>query len=741
MNDVFLKITNMSITASWVVFGIIILRLFLKKAPKWICCLLWSIAAVRLVLPFSFESIFSLIPSSKTIDTNVYTSRPYIELGISHIDERINEYIGSRYFEGVTVPDNNTDNILTVLSIVWLIGVALMVVYTLVSCCRIYVKIRERVVFEDNVFMCDHIETPFIFGIIKPGIYIPSAVNEADIKYIIAHEKAHLKRRDHLWKPLGFLLLTVYWFNPVIWVAYILLCRDIEAACDEKVVKELGLQVKKSYCDALIHCSVPKKSIAACPLAFGETGIKQRITGILNYKKPAFWIILIAVLLCILTAVCFLTNPKNNTISDLNIVSFDENVKKITFSYTELKPTSKLFSAIENIEITNQPVSKSQDENRDKTHPVIIQKSQDKTLSVMQTVYLYFNEDFTQVWGDDGVKPTFTYGVVNSEQIKKFYYDNLNDIDGADNASDAVVQSDIQQLKNKYPEFFGLSTDGGLTVYIWQTAENNYKCYLVNKRSNVIYDLNGAFDKGATVREMRIILSYYAVNNSDVSVEPIINPLSNYTYKIDDAYRQKVKELFWNEESVNVISIIHGEEKYIVSGQDADNLIEIITGLNYNKVMCKCLPDYSIEISKDEIYGIKILSEGESYVRYNKKQSDLSENQVNEIKAILNKYVEETPSAKPNRNPNFNAQVLEVKEKYILVKPYENTDEIKSADKISVSLNVISTIPTPNLKVGDNVRIVYNGELAETYPAQILKVFAIYLLSDNGEVIYQTPTN
>jgi len=207
-----------------------------------------------------------------------------------------------------------------------------MVLYTVVSYFRIHRKVREAVPYQENIWLCDHIDTPFILGVVRPRIYLPSNMNEQDIEYVIAHEKAHLKRHDHWWKPLGFLLLTVYWFNPILWIAYILLCKDIELACDEKVIKDMGTEIKKPYSEALINCSVPRKMISACPLAFGEVGVKGRVKSVLNYKKPAFWIIVVAVVASIVVAVCFLTNPKQDielgissqkSGSDLNGVSLE----------------------------------------------------------------------------------------------------------------------------------------------------------------------------------------------------------------------------------------------------------------------------------------------------------------------------------------------------------------------------------------------------------------------------------
>ena len=312
MADLFISLFNMSITASWLVLAVVVLRFLLKKAPKWINTVLWAFVGIRLVCPISFESMLSLIPSTQTIPHNIVSGPSFdVNTGINIVDNQVNDYLGSHYFEGVTVPTDTGMTTISILSVLWLIGIIGMILYAVISFLRLHKKVREGVVLKDNIWLCDRIDTPFILGLFKPRIFLPSGIAESDMEYVIAHEKAHLRRRDHWWKPLGFFLLTVYWFNPVMWVAYVLLCRDIELACDEKVLKEMGADIKKSYSEALINCSVSRRTISACPLAFGETGVKGRIKSVLSYKKPTLWIIIIAVISCIIVAVCFLTNPKS----------------------------------------------------------------------------------------------------------------------------------------------------------------------------------------------------------------------------------------------------------------------------------------------------------------------------------------------------------------------------------------------------------------------------------------------
>lgn len=306
MTAIFIKIFNMSLTAGLLVLVVMAIRPLMKKAPKWIRLILWSFVALRLVCPFSIESIFSLVPKITTTPTTV------LENEITEVvtnTPNVNQSVGSL---APTVENsvNPMQIVLLAAAIVWIVGILAMLTYMIVSYVNIKKKVNEAVKLQDNILICDRIDTPFILGVIKPKIYMPANMEESDTEYVIAHENAHIERLDYLWKPFGFLLLSVYWFNPILWVAYILLCRDIELACDEKVIKELGAEIKKPYSEALVNCSVSRKAISACPLAFGENSVKARIKSILAYKKSGVIITSVAVLVVAVVAVCFLTNRK-----------------------------------------------------------------------------------------------------------------------------------------------------------------------------------------------------------------------------------------------------------------------------------------------------------------------------------------------------------------------------------------------------------------------------------------------
>ena len=315
MSGIFLKLLNLSISASWLVLVVLALRLVLKRAPKWVNVLLWGMVALRLMVPFSIESALSLIPSAETVSPEVvrFDPAPTITSGVEFIDNAVNPSL-SESFAAAPLASVNPLYVWTYLAgWVWLIGLTAMLLYALVSYLRLRRRVSASIPLRENIYVCDEVPSPFILGIVHPCIYLPSALDEAQRGSVLSHERAHLARRDHWWKPLGFALLAVYWFNPLLWLAYTLLCRDIELACDERVLRGMDAGQVKAYSSALLACSVPRRMLAACPLAFGEVGVGARVKNALRYKKPAFWVVAASVIVCIVVAVCFLTNPRTDT--------------------------------------------------------------------------------------------------------------------------------------------------------------------------------------------------------------------------------------------------------------------------------------------------------------------------------------------------------------------------------------------------------------------------------------------
>lgn len=312
MDDVFLKLVNLSISASWLILAVLVLRVVLKKAPKWVMPLLWGVVALRLVCLFSIESALSLIPSAETIPSEIVTeTREPVLYEQATLDIVTNPTLPSAAEVPVGVSRQQAQVDFNIYSILWLVGMAALLVHALVSAGKLKRKLATAILLRDNIYESEFVDSPFVFGVVKPNIYLPMHMDEGTAAYVIAHEHAHLARRDHWWKVLGYLVLALHWFNPLVWVAYILFCRDIELACDEKVVKGLDGAARADYSQALLSCAAPKRAVAACPLAFGEGNIKTRVKSALHYRKPAFWVAAAAVLAVVIVAVCFLTNPRS----------------------------------------------------------------------------------------------------------------------------------------------------------------------------------------------------------------------------------------------------------------------------------------------------------------------------------------------------------------------------------------------------------------------------------------------
>lgn len=310
MTDLFVALFNGSIAAGWLVLALVVLRPLLKKAPRWICVALWGLVAVRLLCPFSLESALSLIPSAQVISPDIMTDpTPTIHTGIQAVNNTVNPVLQEHFAPQVGASVNPLQILLPIYAFVWAAGVVGMAVYALVSWLRLRNRVKTAVRLQKNVYQSEWTLSPFVLGLLKPRIYLPFAIPEGDMEHILAHERAHIRRKDHWWKPMGFALLALHWFHPLMWLAYILLCRDIEVACDEKVIRQMDTQQRADYSQTMLRSSADRRSIAACPLAFGEVGVKARIKNVISYKKPAFWIVVIAMILCIILAVCFLTNP------------------------------------------------------------------------------------------------------------------------------------------------------------------------------------------------------------------------------------------------------------------------------------------------------------------------------------------------------------------------------------------------------------------------------------------------
>ena len=343
MNELFLKMINLGVTASYLALAVILIRAIFRKAPKRVFPFLWGLVALRLLFPFSIESPLSLIPSAETVNPEILVAEePAISSGIAFVNRVVNPILKESLAPDPITGSHSVQARVSIAFVIWAVGIAAMLVYALISYLRLKRDVKTAVRLELSVWKSDRIASPFVLGLIRPQIYLPFSLSESDVDYVLAHERAHIARKDHWIKPFGYLLLSLHWFNPIMWIAYVLFCRDVELACDEKVIKGLNLEQRADYSQSLLTCSISHGRITACPLAFGEIGVKERVKRVLNYKKPTFWVILAVVAAGVILAVCFLTNPPK---TDINVSKPTET--PVEDSWSALADIRKNYSAEE----------------------------------------------------------------------------------------------------------------------------------------------------------------------------------------------------------------------------------------------------------------------------------------------------------------------------------------------------------------------------------------------------------
>ena len=519
MSELFLKIVNMSISASWVVIAVLTLRFCLKKAPKWVNVLLWGIVAARMVFPFSIESVLSLIPSAETISPTIMMEQsPSVQTGVPALNHVINPVISGSFTPAPGASANPLQIWIPVLAGIWLFGIAALFLYSAVSYWRLRRKVCEAVILRGNIYQSEKVCSPFVLGIIRPKIYLPYHMDSREMGHVIAHEQTHICRRDHWWKPLGFLLLTIHWFNPLMWLSYVLLCRDIELACDEKVIGEMGNEQRADYTQALVTCSVGRRVIAACPLAFGEIGVKERVKSVMNYKKPAFWIVLASVIVCAVIAVCFLTNPigfqfdvSANTIVSAN--HFDmrnaDDPVAIEMTPAQIGELNSRLAGVKNCKRSDKYAGLTPG------YQISAQMQDGSYIRISG----YSLSDNTMVDIEQSGK---RYAVSDRE-----FQEYLSRICAGGDVSAAF---DLQPLRVQYPEYFDLDASAGLDVYVWQMAPDSYYFGLLphtaSPRDSTAQELLALH--GASSEQMRYILAAYALDPDDIHVIPWQNPISSY---------------------------------------------------------------------------------------------------------------------------------------------------------------------------------------------------------------------
>lgn len=478
--NVFTEILNQSISASWLILAVIVIRAFMKKTPKSLRYVLWGFVAVRLLCPVFLESTWSLVPNIevRSKQNNENESFDSVAVGdAENLDESKNEASGMSENqqdnlqnmeaeepnkdigdervevlpdEVVDITDLNTNRfsmqaIFPIAAGIWMLGMVVIGFRSVISVIRLKNKVAASLQIGENIWMCDEIQSPFVLGVISPRIYVPSFITEEQLPFILAHENEHLKYRDHWWKPVGFAILTFYWFNPLVWAAYILLCRDMELACDERVIRQMNEEEKKQYSKSLLICNNPRHMIFACPVAFGEIGVKERVKNILDYKKPSTWIVAMGVIVCIIIAVCFMTNPKTITLDlDVEAIAKIELRSGMTGKIIEITDENEIFRITAKINKLEFQKKGSAVGHGGWSYWLIWYDAQGNEI-----------ESFTTVGDNRIAREDYFYQCVNGTLDKDYYKELLQEFANAENSTENESVQETVEVDGTKP--FGVS--------------------------------------------------------------------------------------------------------------------------------------------------------------------------------------------------------------------------------------------------------------------------------------------
>lgn len=834
LGEIFLQVFNISITASWLVLAVVLAKVILKKAPKWINCVLWGLVAIRLLVPFSFESALSLVPSREILPVSeIYTPiyegstqafAPQVNSGFELVDSVLQPAISETSAQPVLQSN------ISIIACVWLAGIVAMLIYSLISYMKVRKSVRESMHVQENIFLCDNISTPFILGLIKPKIYLPSSLYRDDVLYVIDHEKAHIKRLDHLWKPLGYLLLTAYWFNPAMWIAYILLCKDIELACDERVIKELDRDCKKEYSKALINCNSQRRLISACPLAFGETGVKDRIKSVLSYKKPAFWVIIVALVLCVAISVGFLTVPKSDSVSqildekgytivaqeeeeillsipvnvftdDINleggqmfaegeVTVFDKGFNSNSYCRTNIYLTQaiaseskiSLFFSFDYKQLQDTGVIYSGYKRTDKGYPYTVEVTDTDYVRVDNEYYYETDVVNGFLFGPNNSDGTTEFGIsvskgaFSSAKEKLFIKISCTKTGYTSNKRFKSIDSEMYDFiektileKEEWEATEELFACASFVPFKTERVDGNIKVYLVAQLGHFSLTNGNIFFSGEKTPHLATItlkkekdgysmVDYWALDGYKSSVTQIKEHFPkdvqeeadySFSYYYDVLYMQnhaKAYEYFKGK-TKDYASELKGEYIYYGAREEIKPTLTLLPDNRFKfsySPLSSFIPQGEYTTDGNHLclyteydkgtYYFYITEEGLVFDGYNSTK-------IPEYKVSADS--QETYTPVPDKavfiekqtvgvNSYFDATVLQVSEGSILVEPFKNEPINNSANKLSVSTKLSSTMSVPYLRVGDEIRVCYDGMIQETFPAQINGTIAIYMLNSSA---------
>lgn len=520
LDKIFLQVLNMSFTAGIVILFVFVVRLLLKNAPKIFSYVLWSVVLFRLICPYSFESIFSLLPTKVTPISQdiIYMTVPKIDTGISAINNAVNTSLPA----ATPYASVNPLQIWVFLGrTAWLLGIAILLLYSIVSLLRLHKQLRNAVHERDNIYFAEGLETAFVMSLFRPRIYLPTTLSADEKRYILLHEQTHIKRFDHVVKILSFFVLCLHWFNPLVWLAFFLSNKDMEMSCDEAVIKKMGNDVKKEYSSSLLALATGKRIVGGIPLAFGEGDTKGRIKNVLNYKKPAFWVITVTLIAVVIMGVSLIANPVYSVrLLDAKTVNFlPENLDAAIYGTLTAGDQVMDFSVakvpefadfIKELRVDKTEVTLSREPERDSINQIHLVYEGFGNDGTVYNAYFNFNADFTAVWVDNDVKPSFSYQVKKPKEVKTFFERQLGsvtqimEIGSAEELWKARTKyvgnnSAVGKLLGLLPlpqdlqhDHFKLLTTGdqrGIEWILYEAENATYRTYELNKTALLIFAL------------------------------------------------------------------------------------------------------------------------------------------------------------------------------------------------------------------------------------------------------------
>jgi beta-lactamase regulating signal transducer with metallopeptidase domain len=717
MSKLFLSIMNMSLTASYVILFVIIVRILLKKAPKFISYALWGVVAFRLIVPFSFESMLSLLPrNTNTVPIPheiIYQQNPQINSGLEVVDSFVNETLPAPI---IGASANPLQIYIEIGAYIWVLGMIALLIYSLVSILTLKRQLKNAQLIEQNIYEAKNLKTPFVIGFIRPMIYLPVGISVEERSYILLHEQTHIHRKDHIIKPLAFLILSIHWFNPLVWIAFMLMSMDMELSCDEKVLKKMDEDIKKPYATSLLSLATGRHILNGSPLTFGEGNLKERINNVLNYRKPSFWVVVVSIVAVIIVGIALVTNPEQRDMTQLENTLSGSSSSALGAAYTTEYDTVKIkfLSDVKGFKSTEEF----------KTTDSQIVAYIDSTLRTSQTPTK--KDDLNN-------NNTYQYRIELSNDIGGYscvlYYDTLYD------KAYLVKDGDLYKTRTDFARYIDSFLENtNITVHIDDTdAVDLFQAY----GWTLDYQINTIKDKLNNIRALAGFNpnAYYFAYNNELSKDIGLDMGYSNTINIDvDIYRihESMPQEFYPIQNCRGIVVKNGDKiigAFISAGRHSalsacslkGNSFEKVTGQTLYEWLAHMIKADSIEERLSKLEPEQVIEE--YFTALNKKDAKTATSCIskkNLLKNLTSNMLNEQLFNKNIGLPLANAGIG----------AKSSFDNLKSARLLKAELIDGSDKKTKSFNVKADIR--YNGELSVSSGEQYWDCRMVYESSQTG---------